>query len=183
MKNTAQSYVYAIRAIGTNRIKIGTTTNLKGRTSGVQTGCPFPVEVIATWEGDRQFETALHRELAEYRAQGEWFEVADWIIGYKAWRIQNSLHLPDRITVTTQTESGGVTKSHRRSSKLQALPPSIPGHVWRRSHNRFNLFREWRDVDSRTGKRTQKRRIQVSYCNEQTLKLLRECGYETEAKD
>lgn len=76
MKDTAQSCIYAIRAIGTNRIKIGTTLNLQKRRSSVQTGCPYPVEIVAYWEGDYRLETLIHRYFEKRRKQGEWFEVS-----------------------------------------------------------------------------------------------------------
>jgi hypothetical protein len=88
----ASSYIYAIKAVGTSRYKIGTTTDLKGRLATVQTGCPYPAQIVATWDGDRRLETAIHRELAEYRRVGEWFEIEEeWVIGWKVWRVKAGL--------------------------------------------------------------------------------------------
>lgn len=99
------SFIYAIKAIGTNRYKIGTTTDLKGRLAGVQTGCPYPAQIVATWEGDRRLETAIHRELADVRKVGEWFEVElkgiQEAVG-KVLGAEKSKPLPPPITVATE---------------------------------------------------------------------------------
>jgi hypothetical protein len=100
-----ESYIYAIKAVGTNRYKIGTTTDLKGRLATVQTGCPYPAQIVATWEGDRRLETAIHRELAEYRQVGEWFEVElegiQEAVG-KVLGAEKAKPLPPLITVATE---------------------------------------------------------------------------------
>lgn len=141
--NNLQSYVYAINARGTNRYKVGTTTDLKGRLAGVQTGCPYPAEIVATWVGDRRLETALHRELAAYRRVGEWFEIDDeWIIGWKVWRIMAGLANP--LTPTEEKESARLSKIDReeiadriafdkKAWKMSRLQPCwlikrLPGH-------------------------------------------------------
>ena len=70
-----ESMVYRFHAQGTARVKIGVTTDLEARRRSVQTGCPWPVVVLATWPGDERLETAIHKEFAEYRRAGEWFEL------------------------------------------------------------------------------------------------------------
>lgn len=56
-----------------DRLKIGTTTELKKRLSALQTGCPEPLELIGTIPGGRVEEAALHREFQHLRLKGEWF--------------------------------------------------------------------------------------------------------------
>lgn len=51
-----------------NRIKIGTTTNLRGRLSSLQ-----PEELLGTEAGDASLERERHRMFAHLRVCGEWF--------------------------------------------------------------------------------------------------------------
>lgn len=55
-------------------VKIGVSANPRGRIASIQTGNPEPVEVLAIVEGDASLEADLHRRLASFRKQGEWFE-------------------------------------------------------------------------------------------------------------
>jgi hypothetical protein len=117
-----ESYIYAIKAVGTNRYKIGTTTDLKGRLATVQTGCPYPAQIVATWDGDRRLETAIHRELAEYRRVGEWFEIEEeWVIGWKVWRVLARLSEyqiqsePAPVKVSRKGKKKSSWKSNRKA--------------------------------------------------------------------
>lgn len=64
-------------------VKIGITTNLDLRMSGLQT--PEPVTLYALLPGWAREEQELHARFAEYRMQGEWFlrkgALAEWIDG------------------------------------------------------------------------------------------------------
>jgi T5orf172 domain len=64
-------------------VKIGVTTNIDARMSGLQT--PEPVKLYALLNGWAKEERALHTRFAEYRLQGEWFlrkgTLAEWIDG------------------------------------------------------------------------------------------------------
>lgn len=72
--------LYAIRAEGTSLVKIGYTRgSIEKRLQNLQTGQPFPLQVIATLpvESDaRHKEALLHAFLATERRRGEWFEMA-----------------------------------------------------------------------------------------------------------
>lgn len=65
------SVVYFIECVG--RIKIGYSTDVKGRMSALATGAPQRLTLIATIPGSPQFERAIHRHLASHRTNGEWF--------------------------------------------------------------------------------------------------------------
>jgi hypothetical protein len=108
------SCVYAMRAIGTNRIKIGATTDLESRKASVQTGCPFPVEIVATWEGDRCLEIALHHKLEAFRVQGEWFEIDEAAI----MEAVKGIALPQFATVYKQ-HSYSSRPRHDKKNSLQ----------------------------------------------------------------
>jgi hypothetical protein len=68
--------IYAIRAVGTEYIKFGVAIDVKERLRVLQTGCPFPLELVATCEGDQKTETWIHWRLFQARAHhmGEWFK-------------------------------------------------------------------------------------------------------------
>lgn len=65
------SVVYFIECVG--RIKIGYSTDLKGRMVALATGAPDALTLIAAIDGTVQVERAIHRHLDEYRIKGEWF--------------------------------------------------------------------------------------------------------------
>lgn len=76
IEHTDESVVYFIRF--SDRVKIGTTTNLKSRLEAI----PHD-EVIAVISGSYATETAIHNRFAHLRVQGEWFratdELLDWV--------------------------------------------------------------------------------------------------------
>jgi len=68
-----EGLIYIMRA--DVRIKIGWCAgNVEKRKAELQTGCPHPLEVLATFAGSREEEAALHRDFADLRVQGEWFQ-------------------------------------------------------------------------------------------------------------
>ena len=66
--------VYLLRAIGTDRYKIGYATNIEKRVKSISTGCPFPLRVVASRRGAPEHEYWLHHKLARWRVHLEWFE-------------------------------------------------------------------------------------------------------------
>jgi hypothetical protein len=70
-----------MKAVGTSLVKIGYTTGVvEKRLKILQTGTPFPLQVIATLlveEDVRQKEALLHAFLAQERRNGEWFELRE----------------------------------------------------------------------------------------------------------
>ena len=68
-------FVYAIRAEGSDKVKIGRATDVASRLSTLQTGSPTRLWVYAAREcrDAMQREQRAHRALAAYRASGEWF--------------------------------------------------------------------------------------------------------------
>ena len=84
-----QAYFQRVQANGTSGdrvyfvksgdlIKIGFTTNLPDRVRALHLNGPG-VELLCSYRGDRALEQALHREFADHRRHGEWFELpADW---------------------------------------------------------------------------------------------------------
>lgn len=79
--------VYFLRA--GDFIKIGKTTDDTGnRVASLQTGCPFPIEVLATIRGGRRREARLHKTFAALRAHGEWFHASPMLLAFIA-RLSN----------------------------------------------------------------------------------------------
>ena len=62
-----------------NFCKIGITTNLKKRLVGIANGNPMPVKLVASRTVPRAgltyAEAWLHKKFAEYRVNGEWFDM------------------------------------------------------------------------------------------------------------
>lgn len=75
--------IYILRGKGTNLFKIGRTANpVETRVKQLQTGCPFEIEIHATFPTCWPSETEryYHRYLAQYRTVGEWFDVEPAVI-------------------------------------------------------------------------------------------------------
>lgn len=72
----ARDLTYFIRMdcpVGLRPIKIGTSTDLKGRLYALACSSPFPLTLLASYPGLLLPERALHDTLAKDRMQGEWF--------------------------------------------------------------------------------------------------------------
>jgi T5orf172 domain len=67
------SYVYIIGESRDGPVKIGVSTNPKGRLSELQTGTPVKLKVLAKFRGDEEQEAFAHRLLGAHRINGEWF--------------------------------------------------------------------------------------------------------------
>lgn len=65
-------YVYFLKA--DKFIKIGKSSGSPhSRINSLQTGCPFPIMLIAFIEGGLEKESELHKKFDQYRVHGEWF--------------------------------------------------------------------------------------------------------------
>lgn len=77
---TDRTYVYAVLAQESRRIKIGVTNDPNRRLASLQTGSPERLELIGAAPGDRFTEARLHAELQHDRLLGEWFASTDRVI-------------------------------------------------------------------------------------------------------
>ena len=79
------SGVYVINAVGTGRYKIGFAKDVTKRIDVMQTGCPYEMVVVNVFDVPMKYEHRMHKLLAIFRVQGEWFKlptnVVDWIRG------------------------------------------------------------------------------------------------------
>jgi len=76
--------VYLLHAEGTNRYKIGWSKCVNSRVDTLQTGCPYPINVIIVMDSTEDGERWLHRRFAQYRVCGEWFELPEEIVTWLA---------------------------------------------------------------------------------------------------
>lgn len=78
--------VYLISAVGLNRYKIGSTTDLDKRLLALQSFSPVALEVLAVIECSdiEKAEAWLHTKFASCRHHSEWFDLSDddvqWIM-------------------------------------------------------------------------------------------------------
>lgn len=74
--------IYLIACQKTNTCKIGYSKSPENRLIQLQTGNPFPLEIIAVKEGNIEDEKLLHETFSHIKHQGEWFEYTDEIRNY-----------------------------------------------------------------------------------------------------
>lgn len=76
--------IYVIRH-GNRDLKIGYTANtdsLAQRVRSLQTGCAYPLRVLATAQGSMRDEKAIHDLLLDWRMHGEWFKPAPFVFRF-----------------------------------------------------------------------------------------------------
>jgi len=160
---TVQEYVYVIHATGTNRIKLGYTTNPQGRLAALQTASPFPLQMLACWPGSRARENRLHRYMAQFRQVGEWFEVQPFI-GLKLWEIVHKgettkrLQTPKRSTKTLKEAAPSVLGA-QRGRRRSTCPLNVPlGYEVRETSGGLTVYRWWREWVEEKGRKMMRRR-------------------------
>ncbi len=67
--------IYFIRAGDTTHVKVGFAAYRHIRLAELQCGNPLPLHLEAAIPGSRLEEKQLHRRLAEFHVQGEWFNL------------------------------------------------------------------------------------------------------------
>lgn len=77
-------FVYFIRAVEADRVKIGWTVDVAKRLRGLQTSSPFALTLVGALAGETGFEGRLHRRFAADRVSGEWFRLSAEIRKYLA---------------------------------------------------------------------------------------------------
>ncbi len=69
--------VYFVVCEITQSVKCGIAVDVDKRLAGMQTGCPTPLRVMASFEGDLFRERRIHKRLTNFRRHGEWFRYCD----------------------------------------------------------------------------------------------------------
>lgn len=65
--------VYFIEVVDLDRVKIGSSDNVRARMTQIQTCTPFDLRLIGVVPGGHAREQDLHAFFAEHRVRGEWF--------------------------------------------------------------------------------------------------------------
>ncbi len=68
------AFVYFIQSVEGGPIKIGQAANPADRLKNLQLGCPVQLRILGIVEGGLMMEKSLHRQFAQYRMHGEWFD-------------------------------------------------------------------------------------------------------------
>ena len=117
--------IYFVEAIGTDRVKIGYTVDLKVRLNTLQTGCPHELKLIHSEEGNKRKERELHKRFFNDRTIGEWFEISDEIREYirNGWKgcVRNWI---DGLPVLYGVTSGPVFGDNLQCCHLVCQCPS-----------------------------------------------------------
>lgn len=79
IKTGREGWIYLIHAVGTDRYKIGRSTNPVSRHQTLQGQSPYPLKIVRCfWTIDAVTdELNLHESAKQYRAFGEWFELPE----------------------------------------------------------------------------------------------------------
>lgn len=75
-------FIYFIRAGGNGPIKIGLTSSVADRRSGLQICCPDQLTVMASVQAPKEVERYLHAHFAPERVRGEWFRPSPRLLRY-----------------------------------------------------------------------------------------------------
>lgn len=139
--NQAVVYGMVVKVNDVDHFKIGWTSNLKHRLSGVQTGCPIPIQHVLvrnvpSRHAACEAEKTLHRLLAPFRVVGEWFALDTTNPEHKAaFRLATcaafSKHDASRwnwhlLTPAEAQEWGRRTDMLREGARMLGDPSAIP---------------------------------------------------------
>ena len=73
----APETVYIIRCTVTGRVKIGIADDPNVRLNVLQAMCPTELELVTSFPGGLKRERELHKQFADCRLHGEWFDPDD----------------------------------------------------------------------------------------------------------
>lgn len=74
-KKPERYFVYFIRAVGTNLVKIGSAKHPRLRLDNLQVGCPHRLVIeAAIISTPQESESTFHRRFSKYHHRGEWFK-------------------------------------------------------------------------------------------------------------
>lgn len=61
-------------------VKIGFASIMEHRLAGIRTGCPYPISIVAMFDGTMGDERGLHRLFAETRERREWYRTTPELV-------------------------------------------------------------------------------------------------------
>jgi hypothetical protein len=70
--------IYLIKSLNEGVYKIGVSKNPNKRLSELQTGNPYPIEILYLYESNMAYkiESVLHNRYSHFNTQLEWFELS-----------------------------------------------------------------------------------------------------------
>jgi hypothetical protein len=113
--------IYAIRAVGTQYVKVGYAKEkdeqdplrvIGTRLATLQIGCPMALKLIAWSFGSIKEERALHRQLKRFGAhiRGEWFDANHKAVDAVIWALRDGQVNPKEI----DWQPVAVRNTHKR---------------------------------------------------------------------
>lgn len=70
------SHIYVLASAGFHKLGV-TGRHGRDRIRDMQTGNPFPLELVGMFAGDERTEDYLHTKFRHRRVRGEWFDLAE----------------------------------------------------------------------------------------------------------
>lgn len=114
--------VYLINERGTDRYKIGVSSDPERRLSGMQTSNAGVLDLIHTWPGGLEAEKAVHEEFDDLRLSGEWFALDKTVLPHVL------------MFLTNQTMEHRLAEEGEAGVPLSPSSPSVehgdPGVFW-----------------------------------------------------
>jgi hypothetical protein len=162
--------IYAIRAVGTEFVKIGVASSVSRRLKELDTGCPHDlhIEAVADWPDSQ--ESAIHRYLSAHCEKLEWFrdsertsKVISWLqdrsagltrfqyeftkyIGRSDWR-----SVPKRLVKARETRE----LTEQKQPRVGKYAPSIAAlRLTQEVHERYEHIKQ-RALAKQAAKRSQ----------------------------
>ena len=187
--------IYFIEA--NKKVKIGYTANPQNRISDIQTSNPDKLNVLLIIDGGCELERQLHKDFADYRLNGEWFEYSDSISDFIDSVISNDrryefgflgkeysstnqlkrLRTEKRLSLREVGEKLGISSQSVWETEERESLGNITIHSLRKTGNVLGYDLEYRFVPK--SEQYLKNKIEARERAEHTMML--ENGYRTEA--
>lgn len=74
--------IYFVQTHDNEYVKVGKADDVQKRLSGLQTGSPRKLKLLAAIPGDHEQERAIHQRFSHLRTHGEWFYATPEIVTY-----------------------------------------------------------------------------------------------------
>lgn len=112
--------VYLIRAA--QFYKIGISADIDKRLKQIQTGCPIKCEYIGyiPCEDPDLLERQLHREFADHKTHGEWFDLGDDIVGRLISKYNLKYVVNPHAPVDARIHGSDASKELEREREISA---------------------------------------------------------------
>ena len=112
--------IYAIRAVGTEYIKLGKAASVGRRLKELETGCPHELEICAVADWPDGAEQAVHMFLQADRERGEWFRDGPRLREVMLWMVNGQAgleRLKAEITFKAQRKPRGWTQPTKETKR------------------------------------------------------------------